>query len=153
MGVYAALFNGKTRTLPLLDWQLIVLRIATVLDAEYEWDVNAPVAQVHGIGEEKLEAIKAKAEDIQDENSAVGKVFTDRDRVIVKLVDEQLATYTNEPATIAKAQTLMSIEELMESFIVLGVYVLIARVTKAVRIDLDGEIPGLEGYIKAMVTE
>ncbi len=153
MGVYSALFNGKTRTLPLLDWQLVVLRIAAVLDAEYEWDVNAPVAQVYGINEEKLQAIKAKSEDIQDKESVVGKLFTERDRIIIKLVDEQLATYTNEVDTIKKSQDLLSVEELMEVFIVIGVYVLIARVTKAVRIDMDGEIPGLEAYIKAMVTE
>ncbi|KAI9841180.1 MAG: hypothetical protein M1837_000968 [Sclerophora amabilis] len=153
MGVYMALFKGETRTLPLLDWQLVVLRIAALLDAEYEWDVNAPVAEVHGMGEERLEAVKAASDLIQDDQSAEGKVFDDRERVIIKIVDEQIATYNNVPATIEKARKLLSVEELVEIYIVLGVYTLIARITKGLHIDLDGEIPNLREHIRTGVTK
>lgn len=35
---------------------------------------------------------------------------------------------------------------------ILGVYVLIARITKGLKIDMDGEIPGLEDTLKKLVT-
>ncbi|KAJ5689309.1 hypothetical protein N7462_003701 [Penicillium macrosclerotiorum] len=151
MGVYAAFFNGNTRILPLLDWQLVVLRISAVLDAEYEWDVNAPVARINGMAEEKLDALKRSA-GRGEEGVEAEPIFTPRDRVILKLVDEQLATYNNEEDTVNQAKQLLSVEELVEVYVVLGVYVLIARITKGLRIDLDGEIPGLEEHLKQVVT-
>ncbi|CAP73413.1 uncharacterized protein PODANS_2_7910 [Podospora anserina S mat+] len=151
MGVYANFFDGNRRILPLLDWQLVVLRISAVLDAEYEWDVNAPVARINGMPEEKFEALKRTAGKGVD---ALAKetVFTERDRAILQLVDEQLATYNNTEETIEKAKKLLTVEELVEVYVVLGVYVLIARITKGLRIDLDGEIPGLEEHLKKVVT-
>lgn len=151
MGVYAAFFNGNLRTLPLLDWQLIVLRISAVLDAEYEWDVNAPVARINGMPEEKFDALKRSAGRGADSVKAEA-IFTPRDRAILQLVDEQLATYNNTEETIRRAKEVLSVEELVETYIVLGVYVLIARITKGLRIDLDGEIPGLEEHLKGVVT-
>lgn len=151
MDVYASFFDGKRRTLPLLDWQLVVLRISAVLDAEYEWDVNAPVARVNGMPEAKLDALKRTARGggaaLQEE-----PLFTARDRAILQLVDEQLKEYNNKEETVAEARKFLSVEELVEVYIVLGVYVLIARITKALRIDLDGEIPGLEEQLKQVVT-
>ncbi|KAH8196712.1 hypothetical protein TruAng_009141 [Truncatella angustata] len=151
MSVYASFFDGKRRILPLLDWQLVVLRISAVLDAEYEWDVNAPVARINGMPEAVLEAlkgtVKAGPEAVMAERS-----FSDRQKAILNLVDEQLATYNNEERTVNEARELLSVEELVEVYIVLGVYVLIARITKGLRIDLDGEIPGLEDHLKAVVT-
>ncbi|KAI4858624.1 AhpD-like protein [Hypoxylon rubiginosum] len=151
MSVYASFFDGNRRILPLLDWQLVVLRISAVLDAEYEWDVNAPVARINGMPEAKLIALKqtaGKAASVIE----VEEAFTDRDRSILRLVDEQLATYNNTEETINKAKELLSVEELVEVYVVLGVYVLIARITKGLRIDLDGDIPGLEEHLKTVVT-
>ncbi|KAI1075117.1 AhpD-like protein [Whalleya microplaca] len=151
MDVYASFFDGNRRILPLLEWQLLVLRISAVLDAEYEWDVNAPVARINGMPEAKPAALKQTA----GKGPAVVEVepaFSVRDQVILGLVDEQLATYNNTDETVNKAKALLSVEELVEVYVVLGVYVLIARITKALRIDMDGEIPGLEEHLKGVVT-
>ncbi|KAK3307744.1 AhpD-like protein [Chaetomium strumarium] len=151
MGVYANFFDGNRRILPLLDWQLVVLRISAVLDAEYEWDVNAPVARINGMAEEKFAALKRTARG-GAEALARETIFTERDRAILQLVDEQLATYNNTEETVQQAKKLLTVEELVEVYIVLGVYVLIARITKGLRIDMDGEIPGLEEHLKKVVT-
>ena len=150
MSVYANFFDGTRRILPLLDWQLVVLRISAALDAEYEWDVNAPVARINGMPEEKFEALKRSAGGGAD---ALAKepIFTERDRAILQLVDEQLATYTNTEETVQKAKKLLTVEELVEVYIVLGVYALIARITKGLRIDLDGEILVLEEHLNKVV--
>lgn len=152
MGVYGSFFDGKRRILPLLDWQLVVLRISAVLDAEYEWDVNSPVARINGMPDTVLDALKTTAHGGHEAVRAE-PVFTERQRAILDLVDEQLATYNNQENTVREAREFLSVEELVEVYIVLGVYVLIARITKGLRIDLDGEIPGLEESLKSVVTD
>lgn len=157
MQAFSALFSSTTRTLPLLDWQLVVLRVATTLGSEYEWDVNSPVAKVHGMPERKMQAIQAKTGVKSNDDSGDGAelddtIFSKRDRIILKLVDEQLATYSNQASTMDEAQKLLTSAELVEIFMIISLYVMIARLTNAVGIDLDGEIPGLEKMIKDFVT-
>ncbi|EEH46739.2 uncharacterized protein PADG_02837 [Paracoccidioides brasiliensis Pb18] len=152
MGVYSAFFQKTTRTLPLLDWQLIVLRIASSLGCQYEWDVNAPVARVHGMSEGVMEAVRACQKIIlgEDKSNHTG-VFSWRQLVILKFVDEQLATYTNEEDTITQLLHVLTYTELVEAIFVIGFYVMIARLIKAVGIDPDEDIVGLEDMIKAGV--
>ena len=149
MGVIGGCFDSNVRRLPLLDWQLIVLRTATMLGAQYEYDVNIPVARVYGMDQAKVDAIDAKmsAEEVKDGKGP----WTVRDRIILRIVDEQLATYTNEEETILAARKILTVEELVEVLIILGTYALIARVIRGLKIDDDAEIPGLEEMLKKAV--
>lgn len=149
MGVIGACFDSNVRSLPLLDWQLIVLRTATTLDAQYQCDVNIPVARVNGMDQAKIDAIDAKtsAEEVRDGKGP----WTMRDRVTLRMVDEQLATYTNERETILSAREILTTEELVEVLIILGTYALIARVIRGLRVDDDAEFPGLEEMLKKAV--
>ena len=150
MSVLFGIFNGKTRTIPLLEYLLVVLRVAGSLRADYEFEVNRPVARVYGMSAEKIDALYkgGKTEEILGLD-----LWVERERLVIKLVDEQLATYTNTEETILAARKLMTDSELVEIFIVLGMYCIIARITKAVKIDDDGEIAGLDDFIRAGVTK
>jgi hypothetical protein len=150
MTVYQAAFNGQKRTLPVLDWQLVVLRIAARLDAPYPWDVNEPVARINGMSKPKLDSMGATSEAVQADEAGI---WSARDKAILKVIDEQLKAYTNEPETIANVRQFISVEELVEIYIILGAYALIARITRGLRIDLDGEIPGLEDSLRKMITK
>ncbi|OJD14204.1 hypothetical protein AJ78_05418 [Emergomyces pasteurianus Ep9510] len=152
MAVYSAFFQKATRTLPLLDWQLIVLRIASTLECQYEWDVNAPVAKVHGMSDEVMGAVKTcKKITLQEALLIESSPFSKRQMLILKFVDEQLQTYTNEEDTMAQLLGVLNNTELVEAIFVVGFYVMIARLIKAVGIDPDAEIPGLEDMIKVGV--
>ncbi|KAI4169103.1 MAG: hypothetical protein LQ343_005929 [Gyalolechia ehrenbergii] len=148
MNVYGAFFQSKTRTIPLLDWQLIVLRIASTLKCSYEWDVNAPVARVHGMSVEVIDQV-ALCEEILPRDSQT--VFNERQRRILKFVDEQLQTYANNPETVKSLLEYLSHAELVEAILVIGFYVMIARLVKSVGIDAYGEIPELDNMIRAGV--
>lgn len=141
-------FDGKTRKIPLFDWQLIVLRTATVLKAKYEYDVNLPVAEAYGFPQEKSDSIGCSIQEVCEGKGP----WTERDRVILRLVDEQLATYDNEPKTVKEALKLLSVEDLVEVLIVIGVYALLARVIKGLKVDDDEEIPGLKEKIRTAIT-
>lgn len=147
-GVIGGCFDGQTRKIPLLDWQLIVLRTATTLGAKYEYDVNLPVAEVYEMPQEKIELMGCSVEDVKEGKGP----WTVRDRAILRVVDEQLATYTNEEQTIKDALEVLGTEDLVEVLIVLGTYALIARVINALRIDDDPPIPGLKDMLKKAVT-
>ncbi|KAF7505215.1 hypothetical protein GJ744_001144 [Endocarpon pusillum] len=146
-GIIGGCFDGRVRKIPLLDWQLIVLRTATTLGAKYEYDVNLPVAEVYEMPQEKIDAIGCPAEDV-----CSGKgPWSDRDRLILRIVDEQLKTYTNEAQTIKDALEVLTKEDLVEVLIILGTYSLIARVINALKIDDDPPIPGLKDMLRKAV--
>ncbi|KAL3471100.1 AhpD-like protein [Aspergillus californicus] len=148
-GLLGACFDGKQRTIPVLDWQLIVLRIATILKAKYEFEVNQPVAEVFGFPQEKMDAVGCS---IQDVLSGKGP-WTDRDRVILRLIEEQLETYDNKPETVKDALKLLSVKELVEVLMMIGIYALLARVIKGLKVDDDPPIPDLKEKIKAAITD
>nr|POF21859.1 hypothetical protein CFP56_72643 [Quercus suber] len=150
MGVIGGCFNGQVRKIPLLDWQLIVLRTATTLNAKYEYDVNLPVAELYNMSDDKISAMDCSPESIVNGEGP----WNERDRLILRIVDEQLATYTNEPQTIKDALKIMSHEDLVEILIILGTYALIARVIRGLKIDDDEPIrpKGLSDMLKKSVT-
>jgi alkylhydroperoxidase family enzyme len=147
-GLLGACFDGKQRNIPVLDWQLIVLRIATILKAKYEFEVNQPVAEVFGFPKEKMDAIECSIQEVLDGRGP----WTDRDRVILRLIDEQLATYDNKPETVEDALKLLSVEEIVEVLMMIGIYALLARVIKGLRVDDDQPIPDLKDKIRAAIT-
>jgi alkylhydroperoxidase family enzyme len=146
-GVIGGCFDGRIRKIPLLDWQLIVLRTATTLGAKYEYDVNLPVAEVYEMPQEKIDAMSCPAEDVRNRKGP----WSERDRLILRIVDEQLKSYTNEPQTINDALEVLTKEDLVEVLIILGTYALIARVINALKIDDDPPIPGLKDMLRKAV--
>lgn len=81
--------------------------------------------------------------------------WTERQRLILRVVDEQLATYSNTPGTIKDALEVLSKEHLVEVLIILGTYATIARVINGLKIDDDQPIrpEGLMEGLKKSVTE
>jgi alkylhydroperoxidase family enzyme len=149
LDLIGACFDGTQRRLPTLEWQLIVLRTATNLNAKYEYDVNLPVAEVYNMPQEKIDNIASPTSVIQDTTQGP---WTARDRVLLRLVDEQLAYYTNEEKTVRDAVELLGSEMVVEVIIVIGIYALLARVIKGLRVDDDAEIPGLKEKLKGAIT-
>ncbi|PWY80631.1 hypothetical protein BO70DRAFT_362582 [Aspergillus heteromorphus CBS 117.55] len=147
-GLLGACFDGKQRKIPVFDWQLIVLRIGTVLKAQYEYDVNLPVAEVFGFPQEKIDAIGCSIQDVLEGKGP----WTDRDRVILRVIEEQLATYDNNPDTVKDALNLLTVEDLVEALMIIGIYALLARVINGLKVDIDKPTPDLKEKIKTAIT-
>lgn len=131
--------------------QLIVLRTATTLGAKYEYDVNLPVAEIFNLGEEKIASMGMSAAKVRQGEGP----WTERQRLILRIVDEQLSTYSNAPGTIRDALEVLTKEHLVEVLIILGTYATIARVINGLKIDDDQPIrpEGLEEGLRKGVTE
>ncbi|KAF7593903.1 hypothetical protein BBP40_010605 [Aspergillus hancockii] len=145
-----ALLDGQTRTIQILDYQLVVLRMTGTVGAEYLFGINEPVSRVHGMGEEKIEALRKGLK--SEELFAMG-TWSERQQCLIKIVDESVTTWTNTEETIAWARTLLTDDEIVEVFIVLGFYSMIARITRGLRVQKDAPIPHLNQSIVDKITK
>ena len=147
-GLLGACFDGNQRSIPVHEWQLIVLRVGTILQAKYEIDVNKPVAEVFGFPQEKFDAIGCCIDDVMKGQGP----WSDRDRVILRMTEEQLSTYDNKPETIEDALKSLSVADVVEVLLIIGVYAALARVIKGLKVDEDEPIPDLKEKIKTAIT-
>ncbi len=114
------------------------------------YDVNLPVSELYEMDQAKIDAIGASRESVV----AGEGPWTERDRLILRIVDEQLATYTNQTETIEEAKKFLSDAELVEVLIIIGAYCMLARVLRGLKVDDDQPIrpPGLMNALRESVT-
>lgn len=89
MDTLNAFLDGQTRTIQILDCQLVVLRMTSTVGAEYLFGINEPVSRVNGMGDEKIEALRTGLK--SEELFALG-IWSERQQCIITLVDESIAT-------------------------------------------------------------
>lgn len=148
MGVLGGAFDGRIRILPIADWLTIVCRTGIRLDAEYVFDNNAHALEIIGWSFDKINALNMSVVDI---NSGLGP-WTHRERVLLRVIDEQLEARTNSLTTIAEAQTIFSVPELVEALIMIGTYTTFAGVARGLRVAEDSAMPGLDDTIRRIIT-
>ncbi len=100
------------------------------------YDVNLPVCELYEMDPLKVEAIGSSSESIVKGEGP----WTKRDTLILRIVDEQLATFTNTNETIEEALTVLSNEELVEVLIIIGAYCMLARILRGLKVDDDQPI-------------
>lgn len=129
------------RTIRSSDWQLIVLRTASLLNAPYEWDVNEPVARIFGFDDEKLALVRAG-------NLTSPTLFTDRQRLLNEIVEQLVRENKVSEKTMGQAKSVFGDSGIMEVMITQGLYALLARAMESARVDFDPPIPGLEDQLR-----
>jgi alkylhydroperoxidase family enzyme len=149
MGLLGAILDGKSRMIPILDYQLVVLRMTGLVGADYLFGINTPVARQNGMGDERIEALRKGS--TSKELIALG-IWSERQQAIITLVEESVKTWTNKEETIQWAKSVMTEDEVVEVFIVLGFYSTIARMTKALNTPKDAAIPHLSQAITGTIT-
>jgi alkylhydroperoxidase family enzyme len=114
------------------------------------FDVNLPVSELYEMDPAKIAAIGCTAESVVNGEGP----WSERDRLLLRIVDEQLATYTNEPTTIQDAQQVLTDAEVVEVLIIIGTYSTLARILRGLKVDDDQPIrpPNLMDALRASVT-
>lgn len=148
MGVLGSSFDGKTRQLPISDWLMIVCRVGIRLDAEYVFANNVYGLTIVGWDYPKIDSLNMSSADIVTGQGP----WTHRERVLLRIVDEQLAARTNSLDTMAEAMTIFSTPEIIESLIMIGTYTTFAGVARGMRVAQDSFMPGLEQVIRRIIT-
>jgi alkylhydroperoxidase family enzyme len=129
-------FNGHllyTTTLTPRQRELLVLRVAAVRDAEYEWRQHAVLAGDAGLDEREVAAI-AEGPD------APG--WGPLDRAMLQAVDSLLGHCRIEDATWAVLAGELSEQQLMDVVFTVGAYDLLAMVFGAFEVPIDDDLLG-----------
>jgi alkylhydroperoxidase family enzyme len=127
-------FNGHVlfaTSLSQRQRELLVLRVAAVRQAEYEWRQHAVLAADVGIGEDELVAV-AEGPD------AAG--WEPLEAALLRAVDELVAGATVSDETWTTLAGSLSTEQLMDLVFTVGAYDLLAMAFGAFGIELDGDL-------------
>jgi alkylhydroperoxidase family enzyme len=130
-------FNGHVlfaTTLSTRQRELLVLRVAAVRDAAYEWAQHAVMAGEVGLGPDEVEAIRQGPD-------APG--WSPLDRAMLRAVDELVADATITDDTWATLAAELDHQQLMDLVFTVGAYDLLAMAFRSFRLPLDDDLtPG-----------
>ena len=132
---WGAALLGELQLDPLLR-ELAILRVARLTPhAEYEWVQHVPIAQAVGATEEQVAALE------RDEPEA--ECFSEAERQVLRFTTEVVRdARASEEALDALKETL-SPREIVELLMVIGNYMMIARVMATTGMELDDPV-GIE---------
>jgi alkylhydroperoxidase family enzyme len=145
LGVFRMMANAETAFRPWLRWggvllsdlaldpllrELAILRVARITPhADYEWIQHVPIARSVGASEEQVAALER--DDIEAD------CFSGAQRTVLMFTTEVVRDARASDSTFAAARELLSARELIELLMVIGQYMMLARVMATTELDLD----------------
>jgi 4-carboxymuconolactone decarboxylase len=145
LGVFRMMANAETAFRPWLRWggvllgdlaldpvlrELAILRVSRLTPhAEYEWVQHAPIARAVGASEEQVAAL--------ERDDAEADCFSDAERALLRFTTEVVQDARASDATFEAITKLLSARELIELMMVIGQYMMLARVMATTELDLD----------------
>ncbi len=127
-------FNGHVlfaTTLTERQRELVVLRVAAVRRAEYEWRQHAVLAEAVGISERELAAVA---------EGPGAPAWEPLEAALLRAVDELVASATMTDSTWAVLAASLTIEQLLDLVFTVGAYDLLAMVLGALEVELDDDL-------------
>ena len=126
---------GRLQLDPLLR-ELSILRVARLTPhAEYEWVQHVPIAKAVGATDTQIEALERDATD--------ARCFTPEQRLVLRFTTEVVRDARASEEALDGLKQTMSPREVVELLMVIGNYMMLARVMATTAIDPD-EPAGLE---------
>ena len=127
-------FNGhilSSSTLTPRQRELLILRVAAVRDAEYEWEQHVILAGEAGIDDQEIARVRLGAD-------ASG--WSPFDAAMLRAVDELVTDALVSDATWAALAEAMDDQQLMDLVFTVGAYDLLAMAFRSFGIELDGDL-------------
>jgi len=125
-------FGGSLLTKQQLDpalREIVILQVAHIEGGEYEWLQHVPIAIAVGVTQEQIDAILANRFDAE--------CFSDRARATMLLVEEVVNKVRASEASVRNASKFLSPRELVEVILTIGNYMMMARLTETMRVEID----------------
>lgn len=110
--------------------ELAILRTGIVGDSRFEYSQHMKVARMVGVTEEKLTALKGWV---------TSPVFTPVERAVMAAADELLSRNLVEDATFAALQAHLSDAEILELFVVIGLWRMYGLIVRALHLEYDND--------------
>jgi alkylhydroperoxidase family enzyme len=109
--------------------ELIILRVGKRSPAPYEWQQHVPIGKACGVTDDEIAAL--------ERDDVAAACFSERDRLILTLTDELLATPRASDATLAAMRAHFTDRELCEAVMTVGFYMMVARFLETTGVDLE----------------
>jgi 4-carboxymuconolactone decarboxylase len=126
---WGATLLGELELDPLLR-ELSILRVSRLTPhAEYEWVQHVPIAQAAGATPEQVAALE------RDDEEA--SCFSADERVVLRFTTEVVRDAQASDVTLEQLARILSPREIVELLMVIGQYMMVARVMATTRMELD----------------
>ena len=126
---FGAVLLGDLQLDPVLR-ELAILRVARLTPhAEYEWVQHVPIALAVGATQAQVDAI--------ERDDLAADALDDLQRTVLRFTDEVVRDARVSDDTFAAAAQTLSPREIVELLMVIGQYMMLARVMATVDIELD----------------
>jgi alkylhydroperoxidase family enzyme len=112
--------------------ELMILRVARLSSAQYEWVQHEAIARGVGATEAQVDAIARGTVDAE--------CFDPTETLVLRFTTEVVEGVKASPATFAEMQQHFSPQEIVELLLAIGFYMTVARVTESTETDLDGPV-------------
>jgi 4-carboxymuconolactone decarboxylase len=107
--------------------ELVILHVGRLSGAEYEWVQHVPIALAVGATQEEVDAI---------ERGDV-RAFGPREQAVLGFTEEVVRDVRASDAALAAVREHLSPREVVELLLVIGNYMLVARVAETAGIEID----------------
>jgi alkylhydroperoxidase family enzyme len=127
-------FNGhllSSSTLTPRHRELLILRVAALRDAEYEWEQHVIIGQDAGISDDEIARLR-------EGTDAPG--WSALDAALVRAVDELVRDALVSDATWATLADAFDVQQLMDMIFTVGAYDLLAMAFRSFGIQLDADL-------------
>jgi 4-carboxymuconolactone decarboxylase len=145
LNIFRMMANADTAFRPWIRWgavllsdlaldaalrELAILRVARLTPhAEYEWVQHVPIAKAVGVSDAQVRALE------RDEPEA--DCFSPDERLVLRFTTEVLRDARASGETFAAIARLLSPREIVELLMVIGQYMMVARVMATTDMELD----------------
>jgi 4-carboxymuconolactone decarboxylase len=110
--------------------ELVILRVARLTGAEYEWHQHVLVARMCDVGDDEIAAL---------DRGDIGAIPAD-DRVVLEMTDVIVRRERASDELLAATRVLLSDRELIELHLVVAVYTGLAAMMTNLDLDLDEQL-------------
>lgn len=110
--------------------ELAIVRTGIVGDSKFEYSQHLKVARMIGVAEEKLAAIKGWT---------TSDLFSPAERAVMAATDEILSRNLVEDATFAALQKHLGDAEILELFVVIGLWRMHGLIVRALHLEYDND--------------
>jgi alkylhydroperoxidase family enzyme len=136
-------FNGHVQfatTLTTRQRELLVLRVAAVRQADYEWAQHVVLGRDAGLSDDEIARIAAGPE---GPDASEGAGWSPLERALLGAVDELLADACIADATWAALAAELDEQQLMDLVFTVGAYDLVAMAFRSFGVELDDDLKGV----------
>jgi alkylhydroperoxidase family enzyme len=112
-----------------INRELLILQVAELEGGTYEWHQHVPIALGVGVKQQQVDCI--------ERGHFEGEAFNDAERALLAFGREVIENVRVSDATFAAMRKNFSAQEIVETILTIGNYMMMARLTETTEVDLD----------------